>query len=127
MERVRDQWAKRWGRSPGNLGRQEAVVSGNAMGDGAVVAADDAGDLAVAVAALGMVEDEPPELVARGSDGTASTAAAELIAGDAASATDGIEQLEQPTGGQLTEDDVGTGIGGHGGVVRVEDGGSQEP
>jgi hypothetical protein len=100
-------------------------VSGNAVCDGAVVAADDAGKLAIAVAALGMVEDEPPQLVPRGSDSAASATAAELIAGYTTSATDGIEQLEQSPGGQLAKDGLGAGVGGHGGDVQAGDGGSQ--
>ena len=47
-----------------------------------------AAELAEAVATVRVVADEPPQLVTRSSDGTASTAAAELIAGNAAAATD---------------------------------------
>ena len=103
------------------------MVGGNAVHDGGVIAADDACNLAEAVATVGVVADEPPQLVARSSDGTASTAAAQLIAGDAAPGTDGVGKVEQSTDGQLAKDGVGTGVGGHGGVVQVEDGGSQEP
>jgi hypothetical protein len=101
------------------------VVGGNAVHDGGVIAADDACNLAEAVATVGVVADEPPQLVARSSDGATSAAAAELIAGDAASATDGIDQLEQSTGGQLAKDGIGTGVGGHG-VVQLQDGRCQE-
>lgn len=107
----------RWCGSRRSRGSQP-VVGGNAVHDGGMIAADDACNLAEAVATVGVVADEPPQLVARSSDGAASTTAAQFIAGDAASATDGIEQLEQATSRQLAKDDVGTGVGGHGDIVQ---------
>jgi hypothetical protein len=71
------------------------LVSGNAMHDGGVIATDDAGDLAEAVMTLRVVTDEPPELVSGGSDSSASTTAAELVAGDATADTDRIGKVEK--------------------------------
>jgi hypothetical protein len=71
------------------------LVSGNAVHDGGVIATDDTGNLAEAVATLRVVADEPPKLVTGGSNSAASAAAAELVTGDATACTDGVNKLEQ--------------------------------
>lgn len=65
------------------------------MHDGGVIAAYDAGDLAVAVVAIGVVADEPPQLVASAGDGLGALASAELVWGDAATSAHGIDELAQ--------------------------------
>jgi hypothetical protein len=68
-------------------------VDGNAMQDSGMVTANDAGDFGVAVAAVRMVPHEPPQLVASGSDGAASSATAQFVAGDTAVIAHGIDEV----------------------------------
>ena len=96
------------------------VVTGDAVEDGGVVPSDDAGDLAEAVAAMGMVTNEPPELVAGGSHSTASATTAQLTAADAATGTHGIGEVEQTATGKLVDDVCGVGHTVHGCAVHGE-------
>jgi len=95
-------------------------VGDHAVQDGGVIAADDAGDLAVAVAALGMVADEPPKLVAGGSDGPGAPAPTQLVTGDPPAGTDRVSKIEQTAEGELVNDGDRAGGSGHGSVDTVE-------
>ena len=51
------------------------LVGGDAVDDGGGVAANDGGDFGIAVAAFGVVADQPPELLTGGNDGPRAAAA----------------------------------------------------
>ena len=70
-----------------------ALVGSNAVEDGGRVALDDTSDLRPAVVSMGVVADEPPELVPGGCYGLGSLGPAEFLRGDAAVSADGVDQL----------------------------------
>jgi hypothetical protein len=69
-------------------------MGGNAVDDGGVIVADHASDLAEAVLALGVVTDQPPELVASSRDSTSATTTADLGTDNTATLTDCISERE---------------------------------
>ena len=109
--------------SPGGLGSgarcgllAAALVRGNAVQDGGRVALDDAGDLRPAVVAMGVVADEPPELVPGGCYGLGSLWPAEFLGGDAAASANGIDQFAKAPSGECSKDGVWMRSRGHGGL-----------
>jgi hypothetical protein len=68
---------------------------------------------AAAVAALGVVANEPPELLAGSGDGERAGAPAELVAGDAVSGADRVDEIEQTPHGQRGDDGIGFVGGAH--------------
>lgn len=71
--------------------------------DGGGVTSDDGRDLGVAVAASGVVTDQPPELLAGGDHGPRAAAAEQLLAGDTAARGDIVDDVEQCSGSQGME------------------------
>jgi hypothetical protein len=95
-----------------------ALVGGDAVQDGGRVALDDAGDLRPAVVAVGVVADEPPELVPGGYHSLCSLRPAEFLGGDTAVSADGIEQFAQTPSAECIEDRVWTRSRAHGGLAN---------
>ena len=64
---------------------------------------------------MGVVTDEPPQLVSGGCYSLGSSRSAELLRGNAAADADVVDQLAQAAKGEFGEDGIGMGVRGHGG------------
>ena len=96
-------------------------VRSNAKQHRGVVTAHESCDFGIAVAAVGMVADEPPELMAGSRHGASPAVAAQFVTGDTATVTYSINQVKQATAGKCGNDGVWVERWVHG-VFEVEAG-----